>query len=71
MIPGVGKYCTLRKTSIILYLEASENIVDGWIQDEERKYKWLNMKKTNNPALPWWLGGKETTCQCRRHRFDP
>jgi len=45
--------------------------VDGWIQDEERKYKWLNMKKTNNPALPWWLGGKETTCQCRRHRFDP
>ena len=21
--------------------------------------------------LPWWLGGKESACQCRRHRFDP
>ena len=24
--------------------------------------------------LPWWLSGKESTCQCRRHRrcsFDP
>ena len=22
-------------------------------------------------GLPWWLSGKEPTCQCRRHRFDP
>ena len=21
--------------------------------------------------LPWWLSGKESTCQCRRHVFDP
>ena len=21
--------------------------------------------------LPWWLSGKETACQCRRHRFNP
>ena len=20
---------------------------------------------------PWWLSGKESACQCRRHRFDP
>ena len=20
--------------------------------------------------LPWWLSGKESTCQCRRHRVD-
>ena len=20
---------------------------------------------------PWWLSGKESTCQCRRHEFDP
>ena len=20
---------------------------------------------------PWWLGDKEPTCQCGRHRFDP
>jgi len=22
-------------------------------------------------GLPWWLYGKEPTCQWRRHRFDP
>ena len=22
-------------------------------------------------GLPWWLSGKQFTCQCRRHRFDP
>ena len=22
-------------------------------------------------GLPRWLSGKESTCQCRRHRFDP
>ena len=22
-------------------------------------------------ALPWWLSGKESACQCRRCRFDP
>ena len=24
-----------------------------------------------NLGLPWWPNGKESTCQCRRHRFDP
>ena len=22
-------------------------------------------------GLSWWLSHKESTCQCRRHRFDP
>ena len=22
-------------------------------------------------GLPWWLNSKESTCQCRRHGFDP
>ena len=22
-------------------------------------------------GLPWWLSGKESTCECRRHGFDP
>jgi len=21
--------------------------------------------------FPWWLSGKESACQCRRHGFDP
>ena len=27
--------------------------------------------KNRSPGLPWWLSGEESTCQCRRHRFDP
>ena len=22
-------------------------------------------------GLPWWFSGKESACQCKRHRFDP
>ena len=22
-------------------------------------------------GLPWWLSGKGSTCQCRRHKFNP
>ena len=22
-------------------------------------------------GLPWWLSGKESACQCRRHKFGP
>ena len=31
------------------------------------------MQVFNNATfrLPWWLSGKESTCQCRRGRFDP
>ena len=21
--------------------------------------------------MPWWLSGRESTCQCTRHGFDP
>ena len=29
------------------------------------------IKKKKIQGLLWWLSGKESTCQCRRHRFDP
>ena len=25
---------------------------------------------SSQDPYPWWLSGKETTCQCRRQRFD-
>ena len=31
--------------------------------------RWVS--PTSPPPRPRWLGGKESTCQCRRHRFDP
>jgi len=24
-----------------------------------------------NSCFPWWLSGKESACQCQRHRFIP
>ena len=30
-----------------------------------------SIEKKTNPALPCWPSGKESTCQCRRHGFDP
>ena len=27
--------------------------------------------KMHHKGLPWWLSGKESPCQCRRHRFNP
>ena len=27
--------------------------------------------KNTNRGLPWWLSGKESTCQCREHGFNP
>ena len=33
-------------------------------------FRWKHFRKTGL-GLPWWLSGKESACQCRRHRLDP
>ena len=51
----------------------------GWRQFIAKKsiWFWLGMglpnfcKPCTNFWLPRWLRGKESACQCRRHRFDP
>ena len=30
-----------------------------------------NIRQDHSAGLPWWLSGKESTCQSRRHGFDP
>ena len=30
-----------------------------------------NSERVENTGLPRWLSGEESTCQCRKHRFDP
>ena len=35
------------------------------------KYTSVLYLKSCNSGLPWWLGGKESTCQCGRHGFSP
>jgi len=39
----------------------------GWGVDQVEILSWNILMK----GLPRWLSGKESTCQCRRHRFDP
>ena len=34
---------------------------------KKKKKKLLKLKN----KLPWWLRGKESACQCRRHGFEP
>ena len=34
-------------------------------------YSFLNHNTKNSLGHPWCLSGKESTCQCRRPRFDP
>ena len=48
-----------------LHTKGMDNMLDGqrcnWIKDFQRQ-------KTE---LPWWLSGKASACQCRRHGFHP
>ena len=30
-----------------------------------------NLNFKDHLGFPWWLSGEESTCQCRRHGFDP
>ena len=30
-----------------------------------------SMIKREGQGLPWWCGGKESSCQCRGHGFEP
>ena len=38
----------------------------------QMRMRFSSHRQSNEAAgLPWWLSGKESACQSRRHRFDP
>ena len=37
----------------------------------KKKKKKKKKKVRKKKEFPWWLSGKESTYQCRRHGFDP
>ena len=40
--------------------------------EQKRMKSWVILcLKTNIQGLLWWLSGKESICQCKRHGFDP
>ena len=51
-------FCCLNYVAVVLSYSSSTKLID-------RRYKELKL------GLPWWLGGKESTCQCRKCGVDP
>ena len=42
------------------------------LKGAQLQFQMWNFKISHDKeSLPRWLSGKESACQCRRHRFDP
>ena len=44
----------------IAFIEEESDSVSSWEECQR-----------SGEGLPWWLSGKESACQCRRHGYDP
>ena len=51
----------------LLYFKDSESLV----KNRTLPYLFFLFFFKGNGGLPLWLNGKESSCQCRRHIFDP
>ena len=48
------------------------HLSNGWRDGDHRLGCWRRQESVHTPqGLPWWLSGKEPTCQCRRPGFNP
>ena len=47
----------------------AQNICKGIQSGTNLAYLWKSTEATT--GLPRWSSGKEPTCQCKRHKFDP
>ena len=45
--------------------------VKGLTLTKAKLVEFIVQTKNYKIGLPWWLSGKASACQCRRHRFDP
>ena len=75
------KYCKIPLTCGILKIQTETKLIDTgnrlmvtevgkWeVGEGVNRYKFPVIKR--HGRLPWWSSGKESTCQCRRHGFDP
>ena len=63
--PGDGKGSPLQYSGL-------ENSMDCILHGVTKSRTWLsNFHFQKERGLSWWLSVRESTCQCRRHRFDP
>ena len=57
----------------VLLDSATQNVKASMFLGKETHLKFLP-KEVQNAfilGLPWWLSGKESACQCRKHEFVP
>ena len=54
---------------LVIDREAWRTAVQGITKSWTQLSDWTEL--SNHTGLSWWLSGKESTCQCRRHGFDP
>ena len=72
---GIPIFITALFTTAKTWKQPKCPLTDEWIKKTWNIYIYngilLSHKKEWSNGLPWWLGGKESTCQCRRHWFHP
>ena len=70
-IPGLGR-CSGERKGYPLQYSGLENSMDYIVHEVRKSWTWLsNFHFQKERGLPWWLSVRESTCQCRRHGFDP
>ena len=40
-------------------------------KDRQKIEMYIGLQEKAGWGVPWWLSGKESVCQCKRHRFNP
>ena len=56
--------CLFKKKKV----KVTEEVISA---NQEVKIKLQDAIKNIIKGLPLWLGGRESSCQCRRHGFNP
>ena len=57
---------TVHKSEIILLMGGIHKL-----REIHMRICYTQLKRNGFKELPWWLSGKESSCQWRRHMFDP
>ena len=69
---ALTRWTFVGKVMSLLFMSLSWAVlVSLWVQTLRMQNQKKKKKKNAGPGLPWWLSGKESPCQCRRHGFNP
>ena len=67
-----GKICNLLEFHLPSFMRVlGRTEWDAAVNRECQLLKSQFISRIMNIGLPWWLSCKESSCQCRRHEFDP